>query len=356
MSGNVYSSLKVLHYGERLAAIAEGKPAAPVHIRIKPTNVCNHSCYFCAYRSGDLSLGEDMSVRDRIAPEKMAEIVEDIIAMGVEAVTFSGGGEPLIYPHFAETVEALGAGGLRLGCLSNGARLLGKPADALAQYGTWIRVSIDGWDGPSYARYRSVKEDEFGKVMDNIAAFAARGSACTLGASVIVDKDNAGHIFELTAQLKNAGVSHAKISPCIISNEGAENNAYHEKLMASVEAEIARARSDLEDDNFAVVDHYHLLEEKFDKDYHDCPMARMLTVIGADGGVYTCQDKAYTPSGKLGSVNEQRFRDFWLSGENAAALAAIDPATSCAHHCVADAKNRLMLDYLSLDPGHRAFV
>jgi MoaA/NifB/PqqE/SkfB family radical SAM enzyme len=356
MTGTVYSPLKVLRYDDRLKAMRENAPAAPVHVRIKPTNVCNHSCYFCAYRSDNVSLGDDMALRDRIAPDKMVEIVDDIIDMGVEAVTFSGGGEPLIYPGFADTVTRLGEAGIRIGCLSNGARLLGKPADAMARHGTWIRISIDGWDGPSYARYRGVKPDEFAKVMDNMSAFAARDSGCTLGASIIVDETNVGHILELTRQLKQVGARHAKISPCILSNDGAKNNAYHQPLMLRATEQIARARLELEDETFQVVDHYHLQEESFDKDYRQCPMTRLLTVIGADCEVYSCQDKAYTPAGKLGSIKDRRFHDFWLSEENRRALSAIDPHTVCGHHCVADTKNRIMLDYLDLDPDHAAFV
>ena len=65
-----------------------------------------------------------MDLRDRIPREKMMEIVDDLIEMDVRAVTFSGGGEPLIYPHLAETVQRLAAGGIRIGCLTNGAALL----------------------------------------------------------------------------------------------------------------------------------------------------------------------------------------------------------------------------------------
>jgi 2-iminoacetate synthase ThiH len=46
----VYSSTKPFYFADRLASLRDGAPAAPVHVRIKPTNVCNHDCYFCAYR------------------------------------------------------------------------------------------------------------------------------------------------------------------------------------------------------------------------------------------------------------------------------------------------------------------
>jgi Fe-coproporphyrin III synthase len=351
----VYSSLKALRFPERLSALAEGRLAAPAHVRIKPTNVCNHSCYFCAYRNDGLSLGEGMVVRDRIPREKMREIVEDLVAMQVAAVTFSGGGEPLLYPHLVETIEALAAGGVRIGALTNASRLTGRAAEAFAAHGTWLRVSIDGWDGRSYARYRRVREDEFERVLANLAAFAARGSACALGASMIVDADNAAHVAELCRKLKDCGVGHVKLSACILRDSGAENNAYHAPLRDVVRRQLEQARA-LEDGCFRLVDHYHAFAERFDKPYRSCPFARLLTVIGADCAVYLCQDKAYTAGGRLGSIRERRFRDFWFSEANERALAAVDPARACRHHCVADAKNRLLTEYLELDPAHAGFV
>lgn len=351
----VYSNLKVLGHADTVAALAAGLAAPPVHVRIKPTNVCNHDCWFCAYRTSAVTLGEDMNARDRIPRDKMLEIADDLVAMGVKAVTFSGGGEPLIYPYLTETIDRLAAGGIQIAALTNGSRLKGKVADAFAAHGTWIRVSIDGWDGPSYARTRKVRETEFDKVIENIGAFTARGSACDVGASLIVDRDNSGHVAELAATLKRAGVRHVKISACVVSNDGAENNAYHAETAAEVRDQIELAR-ELDDATFTVIDHYHTLSERFDRPYTRCPMAYFLTVIGADCKVYTCQDKAYTDSGIVGDISARRFRDFWMSDEAQARLAAVNPFRDCRHHCVAETKNRALFEVLELDRRHAAFV
>ncbi len=355
MAGTIYSTLKPFLFPDRLVAVGAGKVPAPVHVRIKPTNVCNHACWFCAYRSDAVSLGSGMDTRDRIPREKMLEIVDDIVGMGVAAVTFSGGGEPLIYPHIVETVNRLAAGGIRIGALTNGSMLKGKVADAFAHNSTWLRVSIDGWDGPSYARSRKVGMDEFDKVIGNLVAFADRGSRCALGASVIVDKANAAHLLDLCRRLKAAGVGHVKLAPCIVRDSGPENDAYHARLAKTVHAEIERIRG-IEDGRFRVNDHYHALGDRFDRPERCCPMAYLLTIIGADLTVYACQDKAYTPGGALGSIRERRFRDFWFSEENARSLAAIDPSVACRHHCVASVKNERLNEYLTLDPDHAAFV
>lgn len=353
--GTIYTAAKMWHYPEQLEALKNGTIAAPVHIRLKPTNVCNHSCYFCAYRDDGMALGEDMNLKDRIDPQKMVEIVEDIIAMGVEAVTFSGGGEPLLYPTIVETVTRLAEGGVSVAALTNASQLKGARADVFARFGAWLRVSIDGWDGPSYAKYRSVGEDEFAKVTDNLKAFADRGSDCALGASIIVDKSNAGHIAELTETLKDAGVAHVKMSACVVSNNGAENNAYHAPFKEVVEAQILQAEK-LVEDGFEVINHYHELDDRFDKDYQSCPFMQFLTVIAADGNVYSCQDKAYTESGKLGSLQEQGFRDMWFSDSTRERMRNLDPSVSCSHHCVAENKNRMLIEYLNSASAHRPFV
>jgi len=355
MTASVYSSLKVFHYPETIQALAAHRHVAPLHVRIKPTNVCNHGCYFCAYRRDDLSLGTTMQVRDRIPRDKMREIVDDLIAMDVKAVTFSGGGEPLLYPHLGETLERLGDAGIKIGVLTNGTPLRGKLAETLARTAAWVRVSIDGWDGQSYAQNRQVPEDSFAKVLANMAAFARFESDCVLGASVIVDEANAPHLADLVADLKAHGAAHAKISPCILHESGDRNAAHHAPFAQHVHDQIARCQ-DVADAGFDVVDHYHFdLEEAPATRHPHCPMTRLLTVIGADGAVYTCQDKAYTDAGRIGSIKDRSFRDLWESAETQAWLDAFD-ARSCGHHCVAAGKNKLLNDFLETNRAHTAFV
>lgn len=351
----LYSNLKFLRYTDHLDALRERQVVAPVHIRIKPFNHCNHDCWYCAYRVSNLTLGEDIDYKDAIPKDKMFEIVEDVIAMGVKAVTFSGGGEPLLYKPLPEVVKRLAEGGVKVATLTNGANLKGKVADAFAEYGTWVRVSTDAWDDESFARSRGIKHGEFTKLLKNLADFSARGSKCVLGISYIVDKDNCSHLFDACKLLKEAGVNHVKFSGVVVSNSGEENNAYHAKIKQVVTEQIELART-LSDDKFSVINHYHELDDRFQKSYTMCPYLMFLTVIGADCKVYTCQDKAFTVSGTLGSIVDRRFRDFWFSEENKRRLFELDPSTECTHHCVSHGKNMAIMDLLSIDPDHGPFV
>ena len=355
--GHLYTHMKIFHYRDKVDSLPPEAEEIlpPIHIRIKPTNVCNHNCRYCAYRMDDLQLGKNMNVRDYILRDKMLEIIDDIIEMGVNAVTFSGGGEPFCYPYLLDAVKKLSQSHVKFAALTNGVLLKDEVAEVFAHHAKWLRISIDGWDGPSYAEYRGVGDNDFAKVLANIRNFKKFGGQCYTGASVIVDRTNAEHVYDLIETLRETGVNSVKVSPCIVSNSGKENNNYHEPIFGTVKDQVVKARDKFETEVFEIFDSYHEQLESFEKDYTWCPYLQILPVIGADQNVYSCQDKAYNiEEGSVGSIKNMRFKDFWFSDKNK--FFSINPSLNCNHHCVADAKNRLLFDYLDVDKGHLGFV
>jgi len=349
--------MKIFHFKEKIDSLPKSinKIFSPIHIRIKPTNVCNHNCWYCAYRSNNLQLGKDMAKKDYIPPEKMSQIIDDIVEMGVKAVTFSGGGEPFCYPYLLDTVKKLSQTPVKFSALTNGALLEEELAEIFAHYGSWLRVSMDGWDDKSYSFYREVPKGEFAKIMRNMETFKRLGGKCYLGLCLIIDRNNAPRIYEFINRVKNIGVDSVKVSPCIVSNDGIRNSKYHQKIFNKVKIQIEKAVKNLADDKFEILDSYHELNEKFKKDYSWCPYLQILPVIGADLNVYSCQDKAYNlDEGLIGSIENRRFKDFWFADKNK--FFKINPSLHCNHHCVANTKNKLILDYLNIEKEHLVFV
>jgi len=351
----IYSTLKYTRFADQLDAIANRRVTAPGHVRIKPYNHCNHNCWYCAYRVDNLQLGENIDLTDQIPYDKMMEITEDIIDMGVKAVTFSGGGEPLIYKPLIEVIDRLAEGRVRIAALSNGSNLKGKMAEAFAAHATWIRISVDGWDDASYAAAREIKEGAFTQLLENMRAFSDLKSPCVLGISLIVDNKNCRHIFEAAKKFKAAGANHVKVSGVVVSNDGKENNAYHANITDIVTDQLTQAAA-LNSEDFRIINHYHELPERFDKQYDYCPYLQFQTIIGADCKVYACHDKAYTDGGLLGDIANRSFKDFWFSEENHQRLFGINPSIQCRHHCMANHTNLSILDYLSIDSEHGRFV
>ncbi|MCK5013494.1 MAG: radical SAM protein [Candidatus Omnitrophica bacterium] len=355
--GLLYTNMKIFHFKDKIDGLpaSEKEIKSPVQIRIKPTNVCNHNCWYCSYKKEGIQLGQDMVEKDHIPEEKMMEIVDDIIEMDVKAVTFSGGGEPFCYPHLLKTAKRLSQTPVKFASLTNGARMKGEVAEVFAHHAKWVRVSMDGWDGPSYAKYRGVKESEFDKVVQNMKDFKSYGGDCLLGVSYIVDKDNQSRVYDMLQKLRDIRVDSIKVSPCIVSNDGRETNEYHKPFFGSVKEQLQKFQKDNPQDKLQIFDAYHDVEEKFVKDYTWCPYLQSLTVIGADLNVYSCQDKAYNlDEGLLGSIKNQRFKDFWFSDKKN--FFKINPSKVCNHHCVSNIKNELVLDYLNADQEHLEFI
>ena len=106
---DLYSNLKFFEFADYIQALEECRVVAPAHVHIKPTNRCNHDYWYFTYRTNDLKLGVDSTPRT-----KMFEIVDDLIEMKVKAVTFSGGGKPLLYKPLPDVTNALAAVGIKV--------------------------------------------------------------------------------------------------------------------------------------------------------------------------------------------------------------------------------------------------
>ena len=355
---NKYSALKVFHFQEKLDSLPMDikEIKAPLHVRIKPTNVCNHNCWFCAYKVDNLQLGQDMVEKDFIPEDKMMEIIDDLKDMGIKAITFSGGGEPFVYKYFTATIKKLIEYNINFASLTNGSKLRGEIAELFAKHGTWVRISIDGYDAKSYAKSRNVKEKEFDKIIQNMQNFVKISERkCNLGVSFIIDETNYTKIYEFSKLMKDIGVDSIKLSGCVVANEGDKNNEYHKPFFNKAKELSIKVKEELEDDNFEVFDSYHYLEDKFEKNYDWCPYSQILPVIGADLNIYPCQDKAYNlENGLVGTIKNQRFKDFWFNDKNK--FFKINPSCHCNNHCVANTKNKMILEYLSVDPKHLGFV
>ena len=358
---SVYSATKIFHFGAKLHDLKTGRISAPLHVRLKPTNRCNHRCAYCCYRNPALPLSEEMHERDEIPREKMRELAGDLVAMGVRAVTFSGGGEPLCYPHIREAIEMLVDGGVKVAVLTNGALLRGELARLLALRGTWVRISMDAASPELYARTRSCAPAEFELVCKNIRDFATvEGRTCTLGVNLVVTRENSSEVLYFLRLAQSLGADHAKISPAVVSTEAEANAEYLAPIFYDVKAQIAVATRELAGTGMTIVDKFHWPTESGDETYRRsytwCPFAQCLTVIAADQNVYTCQDKAYSRAGCLGSIRNQSLRTLWFSDATRRRLRELNPAVECRHHCVAHAKNLMLLDFLGTPAEHLEFV
>ena len=105
----------------------------PAHIQLNPTNKCPLNCSFCSCK--DREHGAELKLDDA----KL--ILDKFAALGAEAVTITGGGDPLAYKYINELIEHAANIGLRVGLVTNG--ILFKNLKRESFYDLkWCRISV----------------------------------------------------------------------------------------------------------------------------------------------------------------------------------------------------------------------
>lgn len=341
MSNNIYSDLKIFNFPKKIESFKSGEVTAPIYVRFKPTNRCNHACSFCTYSDGtkrpkdrasehlQSGMHSDMIESDVMPLEKAIEIIDNLRDMGTEAITFSGGGEPLLHKDIVEMMRRCLVNGLDLSIITNGQALKGTRACALA-LAKWVRVSIDYTSAAGMAASRNVPERFFDEVLDNLKEFSKLKSPdCDLGVNYIVTRYNCEGLIEFTKTLKACGVENVRFSPVYVQNF----QEYHQPIKDLVESQLAAIQETICDDTFSVNTTYVLDHPSKSpiRNLSKCLYMQTTPVIGADLGVYTCHNGAFSDKHKIGSLKYKTFKEMWFSEETKNYFNSFNPKISCAN-------------------------
>lgn len=346
MKNNKYSDYKIVFFPEKIQSFLEGKIAAPIYVRVKPINRCDHSCFFCVYSTGFRKndkenhiisgMHTDMVHDDILPTEKMLEVLEDFRDIGVKAVTYSGGGEPLMHRDIVKIMQTTLDYGIDLSIITNG-QMLKKERAAVLAHAKWVRVSIDYTNARQMAASRGVPEKNFGMILDNLREFAnIKQPDCDLGVNYIIHRDNYQDIYEFSKVMKDCGVENLRFSPMWVP----DLVAYHTPIVDAVYEQLAKAGS-LIDDKFTLNTTYNIQSKNHlpERSYQKCHFMQIVPVIGADQVVYACHNKAYDKTGAIGSIRQQRFRELWFSEAAKQIFDNLNPMKTCRHQCANDGKN-----------------
>jgi MoaA/NifB/PqqE/SkfB family radical SAM enzyme len=350
-----YSELKIFHHTECIEKFIKGERPAPIYVRIKPTNVCNQRCYYCGYADDIVFKERKLDHREFIPWDIMKSTLCDMKELGVKAVTFSGGGDPLCYPYILETLRMVNDLSIDYSMITNGQALRGDVAEYLTN-AKWIRVSLDASKSDTYEKIRRITT--FDNVICNIEEFAHKKSEnCTLGINCVVSNENADEIFDICNLVKKLGVDNIKLSPIMVKSEMKE---YHDEIKTNVITQINEAKGKLENDGFSVVDRYsseiERIEDNYEKEYCKCHIQNFFTVIAADCKVYRCHSRAYMKVGELGDLTKNSFKEVWYSQDTINKINSFNPQKECKFRCAFDARNKLLDDFINIDSNHVNFI
>lgn len=352
-----YSDLKAAWHLHGIDSLRLEERFAPPHVQLILSDLCNQDCHFCAYRmSGGFSsenFADENGNRNpkRMIPyEKAAEIIEDLAHLGVQAVQFTGGGEPTVHPQHMSLFSMALSKGLKCGLVTNGTRL--QPGwEAVYSRFEWIRVSLDAGNPASYAKIRASRPSVFELVLNNVSALAHECPNAILGVGFVVTPENYGEIVEATRLAKEHGARYVRMSAMFSDQFSTPFRPIYEEI----KAQIAEAREKYAQNGFEVVDLFGERISDLDQhapDYQICGYQHFNCYIGGDQKVYRCCTTAYTRHGEVGDLRNQRFRDWFRESHDK--YFNFD-ARSC-NVCQFNNKNRVINYLVGPKPLHVEFV
>lgn len=342
MRQNKYSDYKIVSFPEKIDSFRMGIITAPIYVRIKPINRCSHACHWCVYSDGTLrakdrpekhlqaGMHEEMNERDVMPTHRALELLEDLSAMGTKAVTFSGGGEPLLHKDIVQIMQHALDRNIDLSIITNGQQLNDARAKVLA-HAKWVRVSIDYTSAEQMAESRNVPTRFYGEIIDNLRNFAAiKDKGCDLGINFIITQSNYNDIVPFARLMKSVGVENVRFSPVYVNNFV----SYHAPIADRVTEQLKQCQ-EFCDDTFSINTTYVLdSPSKYPvRPFNRCLYAQAACVVGADLNIYACHNTAYSKHGLITGMQGRSFKEAWFSDEARKWHENFKPCVSCLHEC-----------------------
>ena len=365
-----YSSWKFVHHPDVMRELQAGSHPSPVQVHFVISDTCNHRCSFCAYRWDGYQSAENFLERDadgkvtnfnpkrQIPTDKAFEILDDCARMGVRAIQYTGGGEPLMHPEHARLFKRTLALGMDLALVTNGSLLTVPVMDLLGQ-AHWVRVSLDAATPHTYSELRRVGVGQFDKTVANIKQLVkvqrrpTSRSDLLVGVGFVVGHGNYHEAVDAIKLCADLGVDNVRISAAFTPEGIFYHSGYYEQLSEDLREAVAKyARPDFHIFNL-FGDRIEDLKQR-SPDYQRCYMMQLVPYIGADLNVYRCCMLAYNDQGLLGSIAERSFQALWQSDEVIADFAGFD-AHDCPP-CMFNRKNDFIGYCVVNDPQHVNFI
>ncbi len=261
------NEVKMYKHMDNLKKIQDGIPS-PVLAHISPTNLCNLNCIHCCFSERDKKISLDY--------ELLTNSIDQFYNLGVRAVEFTGGGEPVMYSKINEAINYIVGKGMKLGMNTN-ALSIEKITEENWEKFQWVRVALNVFDSGSKQRIETFKENV--KYLQN----KTKITACYISPKELGTKN-----IDSVIGFANKNNLMSRLAPdCIQSREGIK------ELTDKIRTELGKYK----DNESAFLSDFNIY--LFDREDDVCLMHMWKPFLYTDGWVYTC------PSSELAIENNK---------------------------------------------------
>jgi MoaA/NifB/PqqE/SkfB family radical SAM enzyme len=229
--------------------------------------------------------------------------------MNVRSVQLTGGGEPTLYPQFADLLHELKSRDIKVGLITNGIKV-GEYSQEILDTVDWMRFSLDASNANMYRQIKSA--EQFDKVMSSIEKITEerkqhpRGKKVRIGVAYIITHESMSGIEEISSRFIEEGTDIDYLQFKDVVMRGMTLTPYYHQV---IEKKIDEARCYAKD--FEVMYTKHGGVQTDQEEMKRCNATDFVAILGADGNVYPCCHLEYIPSVSYGSVYDRPFSHIW---------------------------------------------
>lgn len=137
MDNYISTGKKILRHLDCLQHFQNTGIIKSISLQIAPTSRCNLNCVFCS--NANRQKHEDLSI------DNLLSFITIMRSKGAKTIEWTGGGDPTQYKYIKTAIGNAHNLGFGQGFITNGIDLQ-KRVDTLAEYLSWIRISLNSLD------------------------------------------------------------------------------------------------------------------------------------------------------------------------------------------------------------------
>ena len=347
MKENQFSNNKLFFYPNRIKKVLDGEAADPVVYEVSLSGNCNCACQYCCcqnFHSGS-----------QLTRGQIERIVNEIAANHGEAVTLTGGGEPMMNPEFSYCIDKLSERHISVGVITNGLLLNDTNIESVARHASFFRISLDTADEKLYQSMRGAPLDRTllaGRLGKLVRKRDVYGTELLLGAQIVYCSQPDIDIERTILFCKNCGLDFLQIRP--VDNVTGQSFVPQYKFYQSKRLFLDEMREKHSTDRFSVKIKKNKFEEydtgSVGKEYPCCLGGNFTAAIGHDMQVYYCCANIGNPALGIGDLNTESLFDILRSDERRNLIA--EPRWEfCQQQCRNHKMNKILQELSQMDRG-----
>ena len=350
---------KLMYHPERVAQWLENprETLSALYVEISPVGYCNHRCTFCALDYLEYE-------RNKLDTQVLKDALVNMKAHGVKSVMFAGEGEPLLHGDIAELICFAKANGLDVALTTNATALSLHFCEKALSSCTWIKVSCNAGDAPTYAKVHGCDPNHWNLLWKNIAgAVAIRNELkanTTIGVQSVLLPDNASTMNSLAKQSKQAGVDYLVVKP-YSQHKSSLNTQYAGIVYDEIYDKYLDALHMYASSNFEIVARRQSMKDYGSevRGYDKClSVPYFWAYLMADGSLYGCSAFLGDSRFCYGNIYSKSFSRLWLGKVRKNAISHMNnymDVSECRKNCRMQKINCYLWD-IKNGGEHRNFI